>query len=139
MKRRYYIIALVVLVLAVWIWRPWQSRFSYHFSFPLPPTAELINYHHRWGRDSGYEFEFVVTDDKLRDAIIKEWKLEPPTTESGSDVMTFARSTGNPWWPQDPNKQFIERYGRADEAANNYWSLWVDRANGRLYAEYGNW
>ena len=31
-----------ILALGVLIWRPWRSRFGYHFGFPLPPTAKLI-------------------------------------------------------------------------------------------------
>ena len=139
LKRRRLIIVLVVLALAVLIWRPWRSRFGYHFGFPLPPTATLVNYHHSWGLDSGDEFVLAVTDDKLRDAIIKEWNLKPSTAVDDSEVMSFAKFTGAPWWPRDPNRQFSERYGRVDQAACNYWSLWVDREHGKLYAEYGNW
>jgi hypothetical protein len=139
LKRRHFIIVLVVLALALLIWSPWRSRFGYHFDFPFPQTAKLVNYHHGWGRDSGDEFVFAVTDDTLRDAIIKEWSLKPSIAEDDSEVMSFAKATGAPWWPPEPNRQFSERYGRVDQAACNYWSLWVDRENGKLYAEYGNW
>ena len=89
MKPRYVVTALVVLALAVLIWRPWRSRFGYHFSFPLPPTAKLVNYHHSGGLDAGDEFEFAVTDDALRDAIIEEWKLKPAAGDD--DVRSFAK------------------------------------------------
>ncbi|MEZ0267063.1 MAG: hypothetical protein ACAI43_20215 [Phycisphaerae bacterium] len=137
MKRRLLITAVAVLAIGLWIWSPWRANFGYHFSFPLPPSAKVIQYHHSAGRDSGDEFEFAVTDDALRDAIIKEWNLT--SVAPGGRVMSFARVTGAPWWPGDKLQELPERYGRIDERASRYWSLWVDRQNGRLYAEYGNW
>jgi hypothetical protein len=138
LKRRHIIIIFVILALGVLIWRPWRSRFGYHFGFPLPPTAKLIHYHHEWGSDFGNEFEFTVTGDALRDAIIKEWNLKPGRRED--NVMSFAKASSAPWWwPRSKLDQFPERYGRVDEAATRYWSLWVDRENGKLYAEYGRW
>lgn len=137
LKRRLLITALVILTLALLVWRPWRSRFGYHFDFPLPSSARLVNYHHSWGLDAGDEFEFAVTDDALRDAIVKEWNLKPAVRDQ--DVKSFAKFTGAPWWPRAKLDQFPERYGRVDEAATGYWSLWVDRENGKIYAEYGDW
>lgn len=137
MKRSSLITFLILLSLAILIWRPWRSSFGYHFSFSLPPTAKLVNYHHSWGRDSGDEFEFNFTDDLLRDAIIKEWNLKPAVREDSP--ISFAKFTGAPWWPGEKLDQLPERYSRVDETACQYWSLWVDRQNGKLYAEYGNW
>jgi hypothetical protein len=139
LKRRHVFTVLAVLALAVLVWRPWRSRFGHHFGFPLPATAKLVNYHHSWGfMDSGDEFEFTVTDDALRDAIIKEWNLKPAVKPN--DAVSFAKlGSGPPWWPGARLDQFPERYGRVDGAATNYWSLWVDRENGKVYAEYGDW
>lgn len=98
----------------------------------------MVNYHHSWGRDSGDEFEFAVTDDALRDATIKQWNLKPAVKPE--DAMSFATlERRNPWWPGRKLDQLPERYGRKDEAKTSYWSLWVDRENGRVYAEKGNW
>jgi hypothetical protein len=36
-------------------------------------------------------------------------------------------------------ERLAERYARVDEVNTSYWSLWVDRENGRVYAEYGDW
>lgn len=134
---RRVITVFVLLAVAVLVWSPWRARFGYHFGFPLPPTARMVNYHHSRGLDSGDEFEFAVTDDALRDAIVKEWDLRRAAEPDG--VTSFAKHTGAPWWPRAKLDQFPERYGRVDEAATRYWSLWVDRANGKLYAEYGEW
>jgi len=97
----------------------------------------MVNYHHSWGRDSGDEFEFAVTDDTLRDAIIEEWNLRPALRPE--DAKSWATITGAGWWPGGKLDQYPERYGRVDEGAARYWSLWFDPANGKLYAEYGNW
>jgi hypothetical protein len=138
LKRRLLITVLIVLALALLVWRPWRWTFGYHFDFPLPPTARLVNYHHSWGRDSGDEFEFAVTDDALRDAIMKQWNLKPAVKPD--DARSFATvERRNPWWPGAKVDQFPERYGRVDEAATSYWSLWVDRENGKVYAEKGDW
>jgi hypothetical protein len=138
LNRRRLITVLVVLTLALLVWRPWRSRFGYHFNFPLPPTAKMVNYHHTWGLDSGDNFEFAVADDALRDAIIKEWNLKPAVEPN--DAVSVAKLTGNPpWWPGLKIDRFPERYGRRDEAITHYWSLWVDREGGRLYAEKGDW
>jgi hypothetical protein len=96
-----------------------------------------VNYHHSWGLDHGDEFEFAVTDDTLRDLIIQEWKLTP--ADRPQDAPSFAKHTGAPWWPGALLDALPERYGRIDWDRERYWSLWVDRENGRLYAEYGKW
>lgn len=137
-KQRLLILVLVGFALALLVWRPWRSRFGHHFDFPIPPTAKLVNYRHSWGLDSGDEFEFAVTDDALRDAIIKAWDLKPAVEPD--DVVSFAKlERRSPWWPGAKLDQFPERYGRRDEALSSYWSLWVDRDNGKLYAEKGDW
>jgi hypothetical protein len=138
LKRRLFIIALVVVALTLFIWRPWRSRFGYHFDFPLPPTARLVNYHHSWGLDAGDEFEFAVTDDALRDSIIRQWNLMPAAKPE--DAVSFAKFTNRqPWWPGKKLDEFPERYARKDEVKTSYWSLWVDRENGKVYAEKGEW
>jgi hypothetical protein len=55
------------------------------------------------------------------------------------DAISFAKSTAAPWWPPEKLDQFPKPYGRVDEAATRYWSLWVDRDDGKLYAEHGDW
>jgi hypothetical protein len=138
LKRRLLITVLVVLALTLLVWRPWRWTFRYHFNFPLPPTARLVNYHHSWGLDSGDESEFAVTDDALRDAIINEWNLKPAAEPD--DAVSFAKLGGGPpWWPGKKLDGFPERYGRKDEARTSYWSVWVDRENGKVYAEKGDW
>lgn len=137
MRRSSVISAVIILALTLLIWRPWRASFGYHFSFPLPPSATLVNYHHSWGLDQGDEFEFAVTDDALRDAIIREWKLTPAPPDRAP--LSAAKFTGAPWWPRDRLNQMSEKYSRVDEAATRYWSLWVDRESGRVYAEYGDW
>jgi len=138
-KRRYLIVGLAILPLSVLIWRPWQSPFDSHFTFPLPDTAKVVGYQRTWaGLDSADDFAFAVTSDALRDAIIKEWKLEPAVRTS--DAESFAKVVGGPaWWPGSTLDQLPERYGRKDQVRTKYWSLWVDRENGKLYAECGDW
>ena len=53
--------------------------------------------------------------------------------------MSFKTSTGEPWWPGASLNALPERYGRVDEERTQYWSLWVDHAAGKLYAESGDW
>jgi hypothetical protein len=139
MKRKPTIIAIAAGVfVAVLIWQPWRPLFSYHFDFPLPSTAKYLNHHHSRGIDSGDEFEFAFTDNQLRDAIIRQWNLQPAVDPNGA--RSFARLTSTePWWPGARLDQLPERYGRIDEATARYWSLWVDRANGKVYVESGEW
>jgi hypothetical protein len=143
-KRRPILIALVVLalvggaamILVIW---PWRTAFDRHFTFPLPPTARLVNHHHSGGGVGGWghEFQFSFTDDALRDAIVKEWNLT-----RGGRVVGMAEKTGAAWWPRQATLDALpEKYGRVDPNDPNgvvYRSLWVDRQNGMLYAEFGN-
>src|SRR4051794_5146890 len=107
LKRRPLIISLVALAAMLVIWAPWRWSLRYHFGFTLPPTGVLVHYHHSLGRDYSDEFEFDVTDDALRDAIIKEWKLKPASPDR--DVMTFASLGPVPWWPGARLKMISER------------------------------
>ena len=129
---------LPALLVALLIWAPWRQRFGHHFNFPLPASAKWVHYHHTWGRDSGDLFEFDVTDDAMREAMIADWNLKPATAPE--QPMSFNTSTGRqPWWPGAALNALPERYGRVDEEHSQLWSLWVDHAAGKLYAESGDW
>ena len=87
-------------------------------------------------RATSYGFVFDVADNSLQEQLISEWDLDA-TTPSESGFFKFAKY---PWWPSD--NAFLkmdENFSRSDKQNEEYWHVWHDRLNGRLYIEHGRW
>ena len=129
------------------IWTLWvfcvspSAGVSHHINGPLPASATLDLQHEACVgfSDVSYAFRFTVTDDKLRDQLIANWKLL--RTEPSGELKSFVALAPPPWFPKDRDRiqAFEERYSRIDVEAEKYWCVWIDRKNNRLYAEYGRW
>jgi hypothetical protein len=114
-----------------------QSSYDQHFDRPLPKGSKMLHYHyqHAGFSDKSYAFVFAVSDEALRDRLIKEWNLKPV-----GQATSFVRRNAPSWWPSyEDRSQMAECYGWDDEDNEGYWSIWIDRDRRLLYAEYGNW
>jgi hypothetical protein len=112
---------------------------SVHFKSPFPPSAELLHYQREQaGFDVSYAFVFRMTDDRLRDQIIADWQLQT-VVDKDRKLRSFISLKPPAWWPARRLQAMPERYERDDEAAEKYWSLWVDGKNELLYCECGRW
>ena len=88
------------------------------------------------GFDASYGFAFAVSDDALRKQFVKEWNLEP-AEKAGGGFFKFAKHS---WWPTDDILAKTELiFSREDKQNEEYWLVWYDQSNGKLYAEHGRW
>ena len=88
------------------------------------------------GFDASYGFAFAVSDDALQKQFVKEWNLEP-AEKAGGGFFKFAKHS---WWPTDDKLAKMELiFSREDKQNEEYWLVWCDQSNGKLYAEHGRW
>jgi hypothetical protein len=104
--------------------------------YTLPTTASLEGSYDRSGfQYASHSYCYHVTDDQLLDLLIDRWKL---ARISDADQRAISYTTHDPpsWWPSDRTlRKFPEQYEH--EERGRYWSVWVDRENCRLWAEFG--
>jgi hypothetical protein len=133
------VLVICVIGLAAFLLWP-RSRLTRQFSGAMPTSARLDYTFHRHAglSDNNYAFRFTVTDDALRDKLIADWKLIP-FVDVMQESTSFISLKPPPWWPVARLETLPERYVRDDDANERYWNVWVDRENGWLYAEHGNW
>jgi hypothetical protein len=111
--------------------------FSAHTKSPIPASAKLIHSGGQYaGFDGSYGFVFDVSDNTLQEQLFDEWGLKPASPSEGG----FFKFAKYPWWPtEDEFKRMDENFGCSDEQNEEYWHVWHDRINGRLYIEHGGW
>ena len=91
------------------------------------------------GLDVSYVFVFEAADDTLAKQIMCEWKLTA-STEGGDEPKSFVVLRPPAWWPEEKELMAMpEKYAWADQNAEQYRSLWVDRDHHLIYAECGQW
>jgi hypothetical protein len=132
---------LILGALCIVVWFVWpRSPLTRHFSRPLPSSARLDHHSHRHSgfSDNCYAFRFTVTDDALRDKLIADWKLTK-VTDPKSNAGGFVALDPPSWWPVERLRSLPERYENDDVADERYWAIWIDKENGWLYANHGNW
>lgn len=114
-----------------------KLKFSAHTKTPLPKSAKLIQSGAQYaGFDASYGFMFEVEDDALLNQLVEEWNLES-APESGSGFFKFAKLC---WWPTDEKLAKMEpSLGRENKEDEEYWHVWCDKSNGKLYVEHGRW
>jgi len=125
---------------------PIGNSYERHFFESLPPSARLLHSHRDGGIDVQYAFVFAVADDQLRDRFIERWRLRPVQSvdhgnliASATEATSFVELDPPAWWPADRLEKLPDKYARTGWDAERYWTIWADRENGRLYAEYGGW
>lgn len=133
-------VALLAVTAVVAVVALWPDPYERHFSSPLPATAKLLHYERSTaGFEVKYAFVFRTSDDQLLSQLVKEWSLTPAATPQG-DPISFVALRPPPWWlNQQGLRSLTERYGWTDPAKQRYRSVWVDRASGKVFAEYGRW
>ena len=111
--------------------------FSGHSKISIPASAKLIQSGGQYaGVDSSYGFVFDVSDNTLQQQLIDEWRMNA-VSSSESGFFKFAKY---PWWPtNDELLKMDESYGRSDDQSEEYWLVWHDQINGKLYVEHGRW
>ena len=111
--------------------------FSAHSKSALPQSAKLVHSGGQYaGFDASYGFVFDVTDDTLQDQLVNEWKLES-SSATGSGFFQFAKHN---WWPTDAEFAKMEAsFSRENKQNEEYWHVWCDQSNRRLYVEHGRW
>jgi len=114
-----------------------KLSFSAHTKTTIPASAKQIYSGGQYaGFDASYGFVFDVADNSLQEQLIGEWDLDT-TSPSESGFFKFAKY---PWWPTDDAfLKMDENFSRSDEQNEEYWHVWHDRKNGRLYIEHGRW
>jgi hypothetical protein len=55
------------------------------------------------------------------------------------EMSSFVSLDPPTWWPVERLQSLPERYENDDMANERYWTIWIDREQGWLYAEYGDW
>ena len=114
-----------------------KLKFSAHTKSPLTKSAKLIQSGGQYaGFDASYGFVFEVDDDALQTQLVKEWNLESmPESESG-----FFRFAKHNWWPTDEKlAKMAPSFGRENKEDEEYWHVWCDRSNRKLYVEQHRW
>ncbi len=134
---------LVVIFLAIAVtvlFAIWPGPYERHFKNSLPPNTRLINFIRKpGGFDVSYGFLFEISDDALLNQLIDDWGLIP-SVKDDQETMSFVALSPPTWWPNQAQlEQMPIQYERVDWNNEQYWSVWLDRKNGRLFAEYGNW
>ncbi len=111
--------------------------FSAHSKATIPASANLAHSGAQFaGLDASYGFVFDVTDDQLQEQLIDEWDLHASSPTEG----TFFHFAKHEWWPtKDALLKLDENFGRSDDQKEEYWHVWRDRLNGKLYIEHGRW
>jgi hypothetical protein len=118
----------------------WPDPYARHFSSPLPATAKLLHYERSTsGFEVKYAFVFQTSDDQLLSQVVQEWSLTPATTPAGDPVSFVALRPPSWWLNQQSLRSLPEQYGWTDQVKQRYRSVWVDRASGKVFAEYGRW
>ena len=114
-----------------------KLSFSAHTKATIPASAKLIHSGGQYaGFDASYGFVFDVCDNKLQEQLIAEWHLNAASA-SKSGFFKFAKY---PWWPTDDAfLKMDENFGRSDDQNEEYWRVWHDRLNSKLYIEHGRW
>ncbi len=114
-----------------------KLTFSAHSKLSIPKSAKLIQSGGQYaGFDASYGFAFEVSDAALQKQLVKEWNLEP-AEKSGGGFFKFAKHS---WWPTDNKLVKMElSFSREDKQNEEYWLVWCDQSNGKLYAEHGRW
>jgi hypothetical protein len=114
---------------------------SYGSIYPLgdvPKTAHILNRDVvRHGIDTIYIFEVLDTELELRDRLIEKWHLRDITHNSNSP-MSFLNSDHPTWWPSEWSFA-TSKFGKVDESAEKYWSIWIDDDKRRIFIEVGQW
>ncbi len=114
-----------------------KISFSAHSKAAIPVSARLVHSGGQYaGFDASYGFVFEVSDNKLQDHLVDEWRL----TNSPVCHSPFFKFANHAWWP--PDDAFLkmdEHYGYSDEQKEEYWHIWHDRTHGKLYVEHGRW
>lgn len=90
------------------------------------------------GLDRFFAFKFTFTDDRILEQLVKEWDLRK-RDDTSYELTSFVHFKAPDWWPSEKLQQFGERYDRVIGEDELFWSVWVDRQNKNLYAEYGKW
>lgn len=104
----------------------------------LPASASLVQHKVvRHGLDWCELFEFSCSDTALRDALVRKWKLRN-LTKSTEEPVSFVQKDRPVWWPSNTGSA-TRKFGRSDEKAEQYLSVWEFSATGRLYVENGQW
>jgi len=114
-----------------------KLTFSAHSKPPIPKSAKLVQSGGQYaGFDASYGFVFEVSDDVLQKQLVKEWSLEP-AEKAGGGFFKFAMYG---WWPTDDEFAKMEpSFAFEDMQNEEYWLVWYDQSNGKLYAEHGRW
>jgi hypothetical protein len=114
-----------------------KLSFSAHSQSPIPASAKQIYSGGQYaGFDASYGFVFDVSDNTLQEQLIDEWGLKAGSPSEGG----FFKFAAYPWWPtEDEFKRMEENFGRSDEQNEEYWHVWRDRTNSKLYVEHGRW
>lgn len=114
-----------------------KLSFSAHCNAAIPASAKPIHSGGQYaGFDASYGFVFDVSDNKLQEQLVDEWHLKAQTP-SESGFFKFAKY---PWWPgDDAFLKMDENFGRSDDQNEEYWHVWHDRQNAKLYVEHGRW
>lgn len=115
-----------------------KLAFAAHSTVTIPDSAKLIHSGVQYaGFDASYGFVFDVSDNELQKLLIDEWQLKAASESEGSGFFKFAK---HPWWPTDDGfLKMDENFGRTDDQNEEYWQVWHDRSNGKLYVEHGRW
>ena len=113
-----------------------KDSLSQHLAKPLPASATLVNSSSKmFGPDTSYAFEFKVTDGKLLDLLITEWRLK-----AVDEPCTSFSKDGPPWWPtQEELEGSGLKYVFFDEDNKVYKSVWAEEHGDTVYAEVGDW
>ena len=114
-----------------------KLSFSAHTNAPIPASAKLIHSGGQYaGFDASYGFVFDVSDNSLQEQLVDEWDLNAAhASESG--FFKFAKFA---WWPTDDAfLKMDENFSRSDDQNEEYWHVWHDQRNGKLYVEHGRW
>ena len=104
----------------------------------LPTSARLVRHQLvRHGLDYCHLFEFACSDTRLRDGLVRKWRLRD-LSGSNEDPYSFVVHDSPSWWPSDLTS-VSAKFGRVDETTEEYWSVWEETETGRVYVEVGRW
>ncbi len=135
------LLVLAILLLGVCafiLWRPVFQSPHIRIVGELPSSARLINHELiRAGIDYSHVFEFSCSDTTLRDRLVNKWQLRDLT--GSEEAPTSFVEIRRPSWGPSTVPPEERKFGREDQAREEYWSVWEDSQAGRLYVEVGRW
>jgi hypothetical protein len=104
----------------------------------LPISARLVRHEFiRHGVDFCDLFEFSCSDVTLRDTLVSKWRLRD-LTGTRQDPVSFVENDHPVWWPSSTSVA-THKFGRRDEDAESYISVWDYSETGQLFVELGVW